>query len=35
MKVILLYYLVSINPYKFMNGYLYFANNLKDIKDLI
>ena len=33
MKVILLYYLVLINPYKFMSGYLYFPNNLKDIKD--
>ena len=28
-------YLVLINPYKFMSGYLYFSNNLKDIKNNI
>ena len=28
-KVIWLYYLVLINPYKFMSGYLYFHNNLR------
>ena len=33
MKVIWLYYLVLINPFKFMSGYLNFPNNLKDIKD--
>ena len=27
------YYLVLINPHKFMSGYLYFPNNVKDIKD--
>ena len=32
-KVIWLYYLVLINPYQFMSEYLYFPNNLKDIKD--
>ena len=32
MKVVWLYYLVLINSYKFMNGYLHFPNNLKDIK---
>ena len=31
----MLYYLTLINPYKFMTGYLYFPNNLKDIKDHI
>ena len=35
MKVIWLYYLVLINHYKFINGHLYFPNNLKDIKDHI
>ena len=35
MKVIWLYYLVLINPFKFMSGYLYFPNNLKDIKDYV
>ena len=35
MKVIWLYYLVLINRYKFMSGYLYFPNNLKDIEDRI
>ena len=34
-KVIWLYYLVLINRHKFMSGYLYFVNNLKDIKDHI
>ena len=24
-----------INPHKFMSGYLYFPNNLKDLKDHI
>ena len=28
MKVISLYYLVLINTYKFVIGYLYFPNNL-------
>ena len=28
----LIAYLVLINPYKFMSDYLYFPNNLKDIK---
>ena len=32
MKVIWLYYLVLINPDKFMSGYLYFPSNLKDHK---
>ena len=32
-KVIWLYYLVFVNPYKVMSGYLYFPNNVKDIKD--
>ena len=32
-KVIWLYYLVLINRYKFVSGYLYFPNNLKDIRD--
>ena len=35
MKLIWLYYLVLINLYNFMSGYLYFPNNLQDIKDLI
>ena len=35
MKLIWLYYLVLINLYNFMSGYLYFRNNLQDIKDLI
>ena len=35
MKVIWLYYLVLINRYKFMSGYLYFPNNLKDIEEHI
>ena len=26
MKVIWLYYLFSIDPYKFISGYLYFPN---------
>ena len=30
-----MYYLVLINPFKFMSGYLYFPNNLKDMKDHI
>ena len=34
MKLIWLYYLVLINLYNFMSGYLYFPNNLQDIKDL-
>ena len=29
MKVIWLYYLALINPYKFMSGYLHFPYNLK------
>ena len=33
MKVIWLYYFVLINPYEFVSGYLYFLNNLKNIKD--
>ena len=33
MKVIWLYYLVLINPYKFMSGYLYFPSDLKYKKD--
>ena len=32
-KVIGFYYLVLINPFKFMSVYLYFPNNLKDEKD--
>ena len=32
-EVIWLYDLVLIKPYKFMSGYVYFPNNLKDIKD--
>ena len=32
-KVIWFYYLVLINPFKFMSVYLYFPNNLKDEKD--
>ena len=35
MKVIWLHYLVLINPYTSMNGYLHFPNNLKGIKDYI
>ena len=35
MKLIWLYCLVLINLYKFMSGYLYFPNNLQDIKYLI
>ena len=35
MKVIWIYYLLLINAYKFMSGYLYSPNNLKDIKDHI
>ena len=35
MKVIWVYRLVLINPYKFMSGYLHFSNSLKDIKDHI
>ena len=34
-SMFLLYYLILINPYRFMSGYLYFSNNLKDIKDPI
>ena len=34
MKVILVYYLVLINPQKFMSSYLYFLNNLKDMYGL-
>ena len=30
-----MYFLVLINPFKFMSGYLYFPNNLKDMKDHI
>ena len=30
-----MYYLVLINPFKFMSGYLYYSNNLKDMKDHI
>ena len=35
MKVIWLYYLLLINLYKLLSGYLYFANNLKDVKSHI
>ena len=35
MIAIWLYYLVFINPYKFISGYLYFPNNIKDIEDHI
>ena len=35
MKAILVYYFVLINPHKFMSGYLYFPNNLKEVKDNI
>ena len=28
-------WIILINPYKFMSGYLYLPNNLKDIKYLI
>ena len=32
-KVISVYYLLLINPCKFMSDYLYFLNNLENIKD--
>ena len=32
-KVIWVHYLVLINFYKFVSGYLYFLNNLKDLKE--
>ena len=35
MKVIRIYYLLLINPCKFSSGYLYFPQNLEDIKDPI
>ena len=35
MKVVCNCYHLFINPYKFVSSYLYFFNNLKDIKDHI
>ena len=33
LKIIWIYYLLLINSYKIMCGYLYFPNNYKDTKD--
>ena len=35
MKVIWVYYLPSINTYKFMSGCLYIYKNLEDIKNYL